>query len=96
MAASSISPGRGLRQSHPSPLSWKQVRKSSIGSIAAIRACIASTSLARKLPARDVGLVGHDDQQVPSRLEALQRLWHAGQYLQLVRPRGRIWLSVTH
>ena len=96
-AASSSIPGRGLRQSQSSPSSWKQIRKSSIGSIARHAALIASTSLSRDCAAGDVRLVGHHDQQdsrSPSSRSSARGT--PGRISSSSDPRRRIGLAVAH
>ena len=95
-AAASNAPGFGLRQSQSSPESWKQVRNSSIGSASPSAALIASTVLPLRRSARDVRLVGHDDQQEARLAQRRKRLPDARQNLKFGDAGGRIGLAVAH
>ena len=66
-----------------------------VGSRAASRAWIASTAVARLRAARDVGLVGHDDQQIAGGLQARAPRARAGNSTS-VDAAGRIRLAVAH
>ena len=79
-------PGFGLRHAQSSASSWEQTRTSSSGSTARQPArASASTRGARLVAARDVGLVGDDDQRIAGRFERASAPATLGKDLELRR-----------